>query len=312
MFNQEIKERYIASRAESMHNEYRNYFVASEPFEEQFGKDVACFTVEEIDQFLRRYGFCEPHTVRNRVAKLSSYSAWYGEQFGSADNAFKKYDIVQFPYAELLKPTLTFSANDLVNRILQVYDADSGQSAIAALCLAWLGIDGKTAISLKKEQVDTAAGRIYDATGGLLVSHMPEEIRGMLQAYSKTQSAIRVQNRTFEVYADDRGLFIKRFITANSGKAGKPISVTQLSEWIGELHDRYANLFGDDAAISLNLSNVLRSGGLHRLRELDKANVDVRSNKSADSVCLCLGASKRSHKDNMLLYDAYLECIGEK
>ena len=51
MFNQEIKERYIASRAESMHNEYRNYFVASEPFEEQFGKDVACFSAEEIESF---------------------------------------------------------------------------------------------------------------------------------------------------------------------------------------------------------------------------------------------------------------------
>ena len=31
-----------------------------------------------------------------------------------------------------------------------------------------------------------------------------------------------------------------------------------------------------------------------------------------DKVRLCLGKSKRNHKDNMLMYDAYLEVIGVK
>lgn len=312
MFNQDIKERYIASRSESMHNEYRNYFVASEPFEEQYGKDVACFTVEEIDQFLRRYGFSEPHTLTNRVAKLSSYSTWYGEQFGCTENGFKQYDLKKYPYAEMMRPTLVVHPEELLNKISQVYDADSGQPAMAALCFAWLGLDSKEAIALKKEQVDTTAGKIYDAMGNVLIGQMPDAIRDCLHIYGKTQSAIRVQNQTFTVYADDRGVFIKRMITANSSRGGKPITTTKIAAWIVELRDKYAELFGEEAAVPLNYTHVQRSGGLYRLHEMAKSGVDVRNTKNADKVRLCLGSSKRNHKDNMLLYDAYLECLGEK
>jgi len=99
-------------------------------------------------------------------------------------------------------------------------------------------------------------------------------------------------------------------ITLNSAKAGNPISTAQLSTWVAELRRRYENTFGPTPA--LNYSNVQRSGNFYRLHELAKSGVDIRSTKNADKVRMCLGKSKRWHKDNMIMYDAYLECIGEK
>lgn len=312
MYNQDIKERYLATRVSSVYNEYRNYFEVSSKLEEIVSKDVACFSIAEIDAFLSNYGFCEPDTVKNRIAKLSSYTTWYSENIQACTNNYKRYDVSRFPYAEMLKPTLLYSANELSNRILQVYDAYSGQPAMAALMLAWLGIDSADSVTLKKEQVDTRNGKIYDSTGAIIVHQMPDVIRERLDIYSKTYSAIRVQNQTFTVYAEDIGYFIKRMKTANSGKKSGPYSNRQMVGYIRELHDKYAEMFGKEAATPLNYTNVQRSGNFYRLHQLDLAGVDVHDIKNADKVRMCLGKSKRYHKDNMIMYDAYLECIGEK
>ena len=312
MFNQEIKEKYIASRTKSVQTQYKNLFASSEAFEERLGKDLAEFPQREFAEFIESHTWIEPDSVRTILGACASYADWYCDEFGFKEHDLRTYDLLRFPYAASLSRVLTANPASLINRIAHVYDADSGQPAMAALCFAWLGFDSKEAIALRKEQVDTVAGKIYDVSGNIMISHMPEEIRECLHVYGRTQSAIRVQNQTFTVYADDRGLFIKRMITANSNKSGKPITTTQIAGWIVELRDKFAELFGEHAALPLTYTNVQRSGNLYRLHEMAKSGVDVRSPKSADKVRLCLGSSKRNHKDNMLLYDAYLECIGEK
>ena len=83
----------------------------------------------------------------------------------------------------------------LCHKIEMVYPIDSGQPAMAALCLAWLGIDCGDALKLRNEQVDTKNGQIISPTGEVLVASMPECIRKMLDVYGKTRSAERVQNR---------------------------------------------------------------------------------------------------------------------
>ena len=312
MFNQEIKERYIQARPASMTREYNSYFAGSEQFENKFGKDVAEFTAPEIDELFRSYGFLEPDTVRNRLARFSSYAAWYQENIGGGLNCYKGYDVSTFPFAEYFNPTLIRSPELLCNMLRQVYDADSGQPVLAALCFAWLGIESGDAVLLRKEQVDAEHGKIFDQTGAIIVNSMPDCIRDLLYVYSKTQSATRVQNQTFTVYAEDIGYFMKRMKSANSEKKSGPYSKAQMTVYLAELRAKFAELYGEEAATPLNYSNVLRSGRFYRLHELAKSGVDVRSTKNADKVRLCLGSSKRNHKDNMLLYDAYLECIGEK
>lgn len=312
MFNQEIKEKYIASRTKPVQTQYRSVFTSSEEFEGRFGRDVAEFDALQFAELIESHAWVEPDSVRTVLGAYASYADWYCEETGRREHSLRSYNLSDFPYADKLRKTLTVDAGELRNRILQVYDADSGQAAIAALCFAWMGISKKDMVVLRKEQVDTSAGKIFDTTGGVIANSMPDPIKELLDIYAKTQSAVRVQNQTFTVYADDRGFFIKRMITANSNKAGKPISAVQITEWVGNLHDKYAELFGVEEALPMTCANIQRSGGLYRLHEMAKSGVDVRSPKNADKVRLCLGSNKRNHKDNMLLYDAYLECIGEK
>ena len=310
MYNSEVKEAYIQTRLPSMHPEYRSFFVASASYEETLGKDIALFSTQELAHHLESLGFMEPHTVRNMVAKLASYGDWYDSLHPNTKHHFRDYHVEDFPYAKLFKPLVIETPEKLCHKMEMVYPLDSGQPAMAALCLAWLGIDCGDALKLRNEQVDTKNGQIISPTGEVLVASMPECIRKMLDVYGKTRSAERVQNRTFTVYADDIGFFIKRMISKQSSKEGAPITKKNISDWIVLLRDKFNGTTGNDQ--TLTYGNVQRSGGFYRLLQMDIAGVNVRSVKNADKVRLCLGKSKRNHKDNMLMYDAYLEVIGAK
>ena len=309
MFNQEIKEKYLATRTGRTAKDAETILDMFEEMEANFGIDIAEMSLDQLGACLESRHFVEPTALRNITDMLSSYANWYHDGDKHAHH-IREYRLEDYPYAENLRPTLFHSAEELLYVLRQVYDFDSGQPAIPALCFAWLGIDSPSALKLKKEQVDTVAGRIYNDDGECIVETMPEIIREVLDIYSKTYRAERTQSQTFTVYADDQGLFIRRMITINSQKAGKPISTAQLATWIAELRRTYESEFGPCPA--LNYTNVQRSGNFYRLHELAKSGVDVRSLKNKELVRSILGKSKRYHKDNMIMYDAYLTCIGEK
>lgn len=311
VYNQEIKERYLETLSGSTVTATRGVFEAVNNIEFEYSKDLAEFDPSIVGYFFEMSGFSEPNNIRTKLGYIASYADWYVEQFGGS-HRIRDYDIFGFPYAKYFDITLCKSPEHLCNIIAQVYDVDSGQPAMAALMFAWLGVDLSDAVALKKEQVDTWHGKIYDATGGLIVHHMPEAIRERLDIYSKTYSAIRVQNQTFTVYAEDIGYFIKRMKTANSDKKVGPFSSKQMMSLLTMMRDKYADQFGKESAILLNYSNVQRSGNFYRLHQLAQSGVDVRKLKNSDKVRMCLGKSKRNHKDNMIMYDAYLKCIGEK
>ena len=165
------------------------------------GKDIACFTRDELAEYFESLGFMEPHTLRDMVAKFASYGDWYVRLEPNTVHHFRVYHVEDFPYAKLFKPLVIETPEKLCTKMEMVYPLDSGQPAMAALCLAWLGIDCGDALKLRNEQVDTKNGQIISPTGEVLVASMPECIRKMLDVYGKTRSAERVQNRTFTVYA---------------------------------------------------------------------------------------------------------------
>lgn len=311
MYNQDIKERYLETLSTLHYNNVAGIFNLSAEFEFAAQKDIAEFDPSQIGCFFESYGFSEPDTIRTKLGNVASYADWYVNNSGGA-HTIRDYDIFSFPYAKFFDTALCKSPEHLCSLIDQVYDVDSGQPAMAALMFAWLGIDLSQAVTFKHEQVDTRNGKIYDATGSIIVHHMPEIIRERLDIYSKTHSAIRVQNQTFTVYAEDIGYFLKRMKTLNSEKKAGPFSPKQIMSLMTTMRNLYAEQFGKETATVLNYSNVQRSGNFYRLHELAKSGVDIRSNKNADKVRMCLGKSKRNHKDNMIMYDAYLECIGEK
>lgn len=310
MYNEEIKMAFIEVPKKD-HIPYKGLFRVSEPLEESYGKDLAEFTQEEIFAFLNSLEFVEPEGIRGRLAGLIRYGNFYKELFPNAHPQFQGVDVHSVAYKTQFIPTLTLEPEQLLNRIEQVYSPDSAQPAIAAFCLAWLGIDCGNAVKLKTEQIDTRAGIIYDAVGNVLLPTMPECIREALHIYANTREAIRVQNQTFTVYADDIGYFIKRMKTKNSEKQSVPYSAKQLSAQVSLFAEQFVNLFGKENAEWATYTNVQRSGNFYRLYQMEKAGTDVFNVKNADKVRLCLGKSKRNHKDNMVLYTAYKEIRAE-
>lgn len=311
MFNEELKQAFIDSRKGKDNVAYKGVFSAGAELEEELGKDLATFSVEEIYEMFRRCGFVEPEGARGRLAGLIHYGNYYAELIPGASPNFRECSVHDIDYKSVFAPTLTLEPEQLLNRIAQVYSPDSAQPAIAAFCFAWLGIDCGDAVKLKSEQVDTRAGIIYDAVGNVLLPAMPECIRDTLHIYANTREAIRVQNQTFTVYADDIGYFIKRMKTLNSTKVSGPFSVPQIGSSLSGFRELFADLFGKENAEWATYTNVQRSGNFYRLYQMERAGTDVFNAKNADKVRLCLGKSKRNHKDNMVLYTAYKEIRAE-
>lgn len=311
MYNETLKMEFMEQHQGVHHVPNQRFFEASEALEYEYGKDLASFSLDELERLFSSLGFLEPEGVRGRIAGLIYYGNFYKQQFPNAVPVFKGYDIKTYPYKTLFAPTLTLEPEQLLNRIEQVYSPDSAQPAIAAFCLAWLGIDCGDAVKLKTEQIDTRAGIIYDAMGNVLLPTMPDCIRDVLHIYANTREAIRVQNQTFTVYADDIGYFIKRMKTLNSTKVTGPFSTTQIGSSLSGFRERFADLFGKENAEWATYTNVQRSGNFYRLYQMEKAGTDVFNVKNADKVRLCLGKSKRNHKDNMVLYTAYKEIRAE-
>lgn len=311
MYNEEFKQRFMGTLKPSYANDFRLLFGNTASFEESKGKDIFYFTAEETGAFFEANGMIEPSYLRTQLGMLATYGDWCNREIpNSSDHHLRDYHVSDFPFGKYFAPLVTKSPEELCSKMLMVYEIDSAQPAMAALCFAWLGIDCGDALKLRHEQVDAKHGKIFSPTGEVIVSSMPECIRDMLEVYAKTNVAERTQNRTFTVVADDIGFFIKKMVSANSNKVGKPIIKNQIQSLIGKLQILYNGTTGNDQ--TLNYTNVQRSGGFYRLRQMELAGVDVRSVKNADKVRMCIGKSKRNHKDNMLMYDAYLEVIGEK
>lgn len=310
MFNAEIKEKYLEPKPAKHATNLRNLFLMSEPFENQFNKDVAEFSIEEWSACLEDSGFSEPHTIRCRISDMAPYADWYCVQQNLSAHHIREYKVDMFPYAQKLAPTIIKTPEELLQNIAAVYHVETAQPVIPALCMAWLGVDLDDAIRLPTECVDVKAGKIYSANGSVIAPDMPDCIRKLLQEYSTIKTSERTKNQTYPVYADDLGFFIKRMVDKDSKKVGQPISTKSMRAWITIFNDKLHEQLPNSKVI--NYTNVQRSGNFYRLHQMDQAGVDVHAVKNADKVRLCLGKSKRNHKDNMLLYDAYLQIIGEK
>ncbi len=310
MFNTELKEKYLAKFVQGpMHTQVRRLFERTSDIENRLGKDIAEFQLEELEGFFTAIDFAEPNYIRTTIGDLSSYADWYCAQQNLPDHHIREYKVDMFPYAEKLAPTIIKTPEELLRSIAAVYHVETAQPVIPALCMAWLGVDLDDAIRLPTECVDVKAGKIYSANGSVIASDMPECVRKLLQEYSTVKTSERTKNQTYPVYADDLGFFIKRMVDKDSKKVGQPISGKSMRAWITIFNDKLHEQLPDSK--TLNYTNVQRSGNFYRLHQLDQAGVNVHAVKNADKVRLCLGKSKRNHKDNMLLYDAYLQIIGE-
>jgi len=310
MFNAEIKEKYLTECSNSVVSRVIGLFLASETIEKSVCHDLACFSVNELQQFFELLGFMEPDVVRTRLGLVASYADWYCILHNLSGHHIREYKVNMFPYAKYFAPTIIKTPEELLQNIAVVYHVETAQSVIPALCMAWLGVDLDDAIRLPTECVDVKAGKIYSANGSVIAPDMPDCIRKLLQEYSTIKTSERTKNQTYPVYADDLGFFIKRMVDKDSKKVGQPISTKSMRAWITIFNDKLHEQLPNSKVI--NYTNVQRSGNFYRLHQMDQAGVDVRAVKNADKVRLCLGKSKRNHKDNMLLYDAYLQIIGEK
>ena len=121
MFNAELKERYLGKfQAAPMRTQVERLFERTCKTEELLVKDVAEFSLENIEEFFSTIDFAEPNYVRTTIGDLSSYADWYCAYRNLPGHHIREYKVEMFPYAKHFAPTIIKTPEELLQNIAAV------------------------------------------------------------------------------------------------------------------------------------------------------------------------------------------------
>lgn len=274
IYNPEIKNRFFSS-------DFGKY-ASSQPFifdqigekEREFGKDAAQMTREEAIRAVTSLDFDEMGTVSNTISVMSRYVKWCIQErvFPDVNVGFLSIspsDIdASGPIGELCFP----SESAFISALASAAPFNVGNPAPPFLALTWLGLDRKTIASLRENEVDLTS-RTVSHNGKLLVSGFSDELLSIFREYTGLHESMRNSRGPRTVSRDDStGGFFKKYITSGSSKTGEEYAVRQLNAAVYLVNRAYV---GQGNPPRLVITNVLRSGRLCTLLELERSGVDV-------------------------------------
>ena len=169
MFNEEIKERYIAEKITTVIiPEYflRHIFSLSEPFEEKLEKDVSNFTTYEILDMYKTLNFNSYFYLRNVNSQFSTYSGWCVSENLVID--------CQNHFLEINKDLITKCINQAINSyqvvsrdtVINWCDSLPNPSDSFLLLALFEGIYGKDYEEIYTGTADSINGNIFHTNTG--------------------------------------------------------------------------------------------------------------------------------------------------
>ena len=304
MYNEAIKEQYLATLPAGSQSQIRSRFESSARAEQDANKDVAEFTNAELRQWLDGFDWLTTESVKSCLVDLGRYNRWahntnQGFQFTDAVEQFDVRKDIEFTRG--ISISLLSSPDELVSKVSRVYPIDEGYEVLPALIFAWLGLTAGEAVQMKSEAVDCAQHRVFMPDGTLYPYPIPECFWEPLEVYSKTRVAERTASSIRKVYADDLGFFLKKMLTQNSKQAGKPFVAGSLFDSVTRFSLLYEERFHEH--IGFTYQTIMQSGRYYRLYQAELSGVDLYAKENKDLV-MELGKGKMV-KDVLTIYEAY-------
>lgn len=281
MYNQEIKERfcrtYVAAGKER--TGCRSMFDTIGVYEESLGKDLAEMTKDEVICATRLMVVGAYKTAVSIQSKIKDYVKWctQNQVFTNVNLDLIGFKIDDVDASAYLAKTIFKDEDELIRELQTVRRFDEGFTEGIILILAWLGIEQKDVLSIKTHDVDLARREInyrkYDKT--IVFS---EKICDVLRIYEKTKEGSRPAGGSSRpVYRDDSfNTYVRKYCPR--GQLGvKPLEATNLRKMVNDVNKLYT---AQGKESRLWNGNIIASGALYRLKNLEDNGVDVFSTKN--------------------------------
>lgn len=311
MYNQEIKERYLAAvAAKSSQREVmdlQRIFDHTESPESAIQKDIVQMTKDEAVNAVVSMNINETSSVRSALSYLKNYARWCQEArvFENVDAGILSVNVADIDLSSGLSMVLFRDDRALLSALRQVMPFDEGRFEIPGMILSWLGLSRAEIDSLKDEQVDLDARTIRDPSGNIIVHGFSDEIHEALDQYVRCRVRYIVGGRggkPYPMYKDftfDR--FLKRFYAPDSTKKKKAVSAGDVQSLLNRRNEEYEALGNPPR---LTLRNAWRSGCFYRLWQVEKTGVDVCAPKNKE-ILESITRKLKARRDVVNTYQAY-------
>lgn len=301
MYNEEIKERFLAELSAGRNEKScRAKFKAIGLYEKLIGKDLAEMTIADAMKAMQYVKVGSYGTAFSLISQVRSYVKWC--------NAHNVFSLVNTDLVSLVVDDVDISADmrkmlfrteeEFIKELRLARPFDDGYFDVVVMVFSWLGISQDQVLDVKINDVDFDSMVIHLHGKDIEFSNNLGEI---LNLYSKTKKGTRLnKNGPRDVYRDDSyDIFVRKFSAPT--QLGKKLTKPQLQNALHDLNEIYIDLGNEPRFTS---GNVLTSGALCRIFELERSGVDVFLMRNKDAVVKTFVAKAKLH-EILWLYKNY-------
>lgn len=293
MYNQEIKERFLAEfTARKNEKSCRSKFEAMGQHETLLDKDFAEMSAEEAISAMKYVRTGTYGSAFALISQVRAYVKWCSENkvFQNVNAELGSLTVDDVDISDNLRKLLFKDEDELIKELRKVRPFDDGYYDVIVMIFAWLGISQDQGMSIKVDAVNLDNMTVRVDSKIVMFS---DNLRDILRTYSRTKTGTRLnKNGPREVYRDDSfDLFIRKF--APPKQLGKKLTKSQVQDAVYSLNEAYEEL-GNEPRFTVG--NVLASGALRRVYDLEKSGVNVFTPKSKTAVTDVFGTGAKLHE----------------
>lgn len=306
MYNQEIKERFLAEYVGNRKSSAQLYFELINEREELLGKDLAQMQKHEVVATLKHIHIRTYSTAFGCLSFLRSYVKWCDTNsvFKSVNPGLISLTVDDIDISEELKEILFESEDDLIKEIDSIRPFDDGYPESISMLLVWMGLRLDEITSIRIDDVNLEKKWVYVPCRDLFVS-FSDRIADILRVYEKTKVGYRsAGGDSRPVFRDDSyDRYVRKYLP--KGKSNDPFTHTQIKHITNHLNSIYVDRGNPP---KFTPGNVLMSGALHRISMLEQSGVDVFSIKNKKIVTTAFVA-KANLYEILWLYRNYKRAL---
>ena len=282
MYNQEIKERFIAEYDGNRKNAVRPNFELISEYEEKYQKDLAEMSVDEAVDTISGLNIGTYKTAAGTQSFIKSYVNWC-HQLGVFKNVnldLCKIGLDDIDCSRRLRELLFRTEDELIKELNSVRPFDEGYPEAIATLLTWVGIKQTDIVSIRVSDVNLDKRWVYVPHIDLFAG-FSEKIADIFKVYENTKVGYRsAGGDSRPVFRDDSyDRYVRKYLP--KGKSSDPYTSVQIKHITHHLNTIYVERGNPPKFTG---SNVLMSGALYRVWQLEQRGVDVFSIKNKKEV----------------------------
>lgn len=278
MYNPEIKEKFMEVYGGGSKKSIRSFFESISSYENVCKKDFAEMTFTEAIEAIKDANVGAYGTAAAIPAVIKGYIEWCknSSAFDTVNSTLMEIGVDDIDASEYLKKLVFRSDEELIYHLNSVRPYTEGYPEVIVMLLVWAGIKQNDVASIKISDVDVENRRVY-LSDRCEYAVFSDRIADVFRIYERTKVGYRSSaNGSRAVYRDDSyDRYVRKYFP--KGKSGDPFTSVQIKHIVNHLNYVYEEQGNPPRFTG---SNVLMSGALRRVWELEQSGVDVFSIKN--------------------------------